>query len=514
MHSVNSYAIRNLLNLTSNIKDKLQLRAFWGYTLPEGFRQVLKMNRHEAEILYDSGKEPTVAKLLEYDADNKQLKKKISQLEKNSKTSSKPPSSDGPQDRNPKSEPQKKNPEKRKQGGQPGHKGTARKLIPVEDVDEIIPYYPDKCGNCGEVLPQDETADTIGVPFRWQTAEIEPIKAKVTEHLGHTTLCNCGCHTSAELPPEIVKSAFGPRLAAIIAYLAAVLHVSRRGTREFCNTFLNIQIALGTVQNLLEETSSALEPISDELKDALPEEPVLNGDETGWRDRWLWIFAAPTFIYFQVAISRGHKVLIDVLGKFYNGILCVDRWGAYTKYHKGLFQICWAHLKRDFLGILKTGEKTLSVDAIFFAQRMEKLRKKLMAIWYQFKNGEIDRSELIQKTKSIRSAIKRCLISYMHSEDKCVRNLARKLYKRFDDLFSFVLYEGVEPTNNSAERGIRPAVQWRKICFGNRSDNGALVTGRLLTVTRTCWLQRRNPLEFLVDAITSHRNGNSSPSLL
>ncbi len=137
-----------------------------------------------------------------------------------------------------------------------------------------------------------------------------------------------------------------------------------------------------------------------------------------------------------------------------------------------------------------------------------------MAIWYQFKNGEIDRSELIQKTRSIRSAIKRCLIGNMHSEDKCVRNLARKLHKRFEDLFSFVFYEGVEPTNNSAERGIRPAVQWRKISFGNRSDKGALVTGRLLTVTRTCWLQKRNPLEFLVDAITSYRTGNSSPSLL
>ncbi len=333
------------------------------------------MDRNVAEKLYDSGKEPTVAKLLEYDVTNKQLNAKIAQLEKNSKTSSKPPSSDEPKDKEPKSETKDKDPKKRKPGGQPGHKGSNRELIPVEDVDEIIPYYPEKCENCGKVLPQNETANTIGLPFRWQTTEIEPIKAKVTEHLGHTTLCDCGCHTSAELPPEIVKTNFGPRLAAIIAYLAAVLHVSRRGTREFCITFLNIQIALGTVQNLLEETSTALEPISNELKDALPEEPVLNGDETGWRDRWLWISVAPTYIYFQVAISRGHKVLIDVLGKVYNGILCVDRWGAYTKYHKGLFQICQAHLKRDFLGILKTGEKTLTADAIFFAKRMEKLRK-------------------------------------------------------------------------------------------------------------------------------------------
>ncbi len=472
------------------------------------------MNRQEAEILYNSGKEPTVIKLLEYDAENKQFKKKIAQLEKNSKTSSKPPSSDGPQDKDLKPETQKKDPAKRKPGGQHGHKGTCRKLIPVEDVDEIIPYYPDRCEGCGKQLPQDETAVTTGEPFRWQVTEIEPIKAAVTEHQAHTTLCECGCHTAAALPPEIVKSNFGSRLTAIIAYLAAVLHVSRRGTCEFFITFLNIQIALGSIQNLLEDTSKALDPIDKVLKDTLPEEPVLNADETGWRDRWLWIFVAPMFIYFQAARSRGHTVLLDVLGAVYNGILCVDRWGAYTKYHKGLFQICWAHLKRDFLGILKIGYSIQSADAIFFAQTMEKLRKQIMAIWYQFKAGKISRLILIKKTRSIIYAMKRCLKRYMHSEDRCVRNLAGRLYRRFDHLFTFIFYEGVEPTNNIAERGIRPAVQWRKICFGNRSNNGAVLTSRLLTVTRTCWLQKRNPLEFLVEAVTAYRTGNSTPSLI
>lgn len=472
------------------------------------------MHRQEAEILYDSGKEPTVAKLLEYDTENKQLKNKIAQLEKNSKTSSKPPSSDGPQDKDPKPETQKKDSTKRKPGGQPGHKGTYRELIPVEDVDEIIPYYPDRCKGCGKKLPQDETADTIGEPFRWQVTEIEPIKAAVTEHQAHTTLCKCGCHTSAALPSEIVASNFGSRLTSIIAYLAAVLHVSRRGTCEFCITFLNIQIALGSIQNLLEDTSKALDPIDKELKDTLPEESVLNADETGWRDRWLWIFVAPMFIYFQVAKSRGHKVLLEVLGAVYNGILCVDRWGAYTKYHKGLFQICWAHLKRDFLGILKIGQSTQSADAIFFAQTMEKLRKQIMAIWYQFKAGEISRTDLAKETRSTIYAMKRCLKRYMHSEDKCVRNLAGRLYRRFNHLFTFIFYEGVEPTNNIAERGIRPAVQWRKICFGNRSDDGAVLTSRLLTATRTCWLQKRNPLEFLVEAVTAYRTGNSAPSLI
>lgn len=472
------------------------------------------MDRRAAEKLYDSGKEPTVAKLLEYDEENEKLKRKIAQLKKNSTDSSKPPSSDNFQDKNQQPKTDNNKNKKRKPGGQPGHKGSMRELIPVEEVDDVLHYYPEKCENCGKALPQDETANEVGEPFRWQVAEIEPIKPVITEYQRHTTLCECGCQTSAYLPAELITSNFGPRLTSIIAYLAAVLHVSRRGTREFCGTLLNINIALGSVQNLLECTSDALEPIDKKLKDALPKEPVLNSDETGWRDRWLWIFVASTFIYFRAAKNRSSKVLVDVLGNVYQGILCVDRWGAYTKYHKGLFQICWAHLKRDFLGILKIGEAAQSEDAIVFAQTMEILRKKIMAVWYLFKEGHISRSELIRKTKSARNAIKRCLKQYMHSEEKCARTLAKKLFKRFDDLFTFIFYEGVEPTNNIAERGIRPAVQWRKICFGNRSDNGAALTSRLLTVTRTCWLQKRNPLEFLVDTVTAHRSGQTAPSLI
>lgn len=471
------------------------------------------MVRRQAEKLYESGKEPTVAKLLEQDAEVQELKRKIANLEKDSTNSSKPPSTDKPGEKGSKPTKKKKK-KKRKPGGQPGHKGSHRNLIPVDEVDEVIAHYPDKCKDCGKELPQDETANVIGDPFRWQVTEIEPIIPKVEEHQCHTTQCDCGCHTTAILPPEVAKSNFGSRLTAIVAYMTGVLRVPRRGIREFCETLLNIKVALGSVQNLLQTTSTALEPADKQLKDALPKEPVINADETGWRDRWLWIFVASTFIYFHVAKTRSFNALVDVLGQVYQGILCVDRWGAYTKYHKGLIQFCWAHLKRDFLGVLKIGQKTDSKEAVNFADTMEKLRKRLMAIWYRFKREDISRAELVKKARPIKAAIKRCLINHMHSEEKCGRSLARNLFKHFDKLFTFIYHEGVEPTNNSAERGIRPAVQWRKICFGNRSDKGAVLTSRLLTVSRTCWLQNRNPLEFLADTITAHRRGEPVPSLL
>ncbi len=470
------------------------------------------MCRSEAEKLYDSGKEPTVAKLLQYDVENKQLKEKIAQLERDSQESSKPPSSDNQKGSNKKNKNHNKS--KRKPGGQPGHKGTYRKLIPVEEVDEKILIYPETCERCNGKLPKDEKANIVKDPYRWQVTEIPPIKPEVIEYQCFTVKCDCGHINKAQLPPEVAKSNFGPRLTAIIAYLVAVCHLSRRSTESFCQTLLGIDICLGSVQKLLEEMSEAMEPVDKELQDALPSEAVINADETGWRDRWLWIFVASTFIYFRVSVTRGSQALTDVLGNIYKGILCVDRWGAYTKYHKGMIQLCWAHLKRDFKGIAKIGEVKLSSDAITFAKQMEKLRKKLMALWYIFKEGNMSRQELIQKTKPVRSAIERHLKACKDSQERCVRTLSRKLLKQIDNLFTFIFYEGVEPTNNLAERGIRPAVQWRKICFGNRSDNGAVLTSRLLTATRTCWLQRRNPLEFLVDAITAYRANIPALSLL
>jgi transposase len=336
----------------------------------------------------------------------------------------------------------------------------------------------------------------------------------VTEHQAHTTVCECGCKTKAKIPDEVLSSNFGENLMGLISYLTAVLRVSRRGIKEFCLTFLNLQICLGTIQNILEYTSKALEQPVEEIKSKLPEEPVINGDETGWGDRWLWIVVGSIFYYFHVAKSRGSQVLKEVLGDVYEGILCVDRWGAYTKYNKGIIQFCWAHLKRDFLGVIKVGRSLQSTEAILFGKIMERLRKRVMAIWYDFKGGKISRVELIEKSEPIINLIKKCLSKYEHSEEKCVRTLAGNLLKHCDKLFVFIYYEGVEPTNNISERGLRPAVQWRKLCFGNRSDDGAILTSRLLTVVRTRWLQKQNPLEFLGTAIKAYRYGGKIPSLL
>ena len=477
------------------------------------FRKNCRMTEKEAKKLYNSGEEPTIQKLIELDDENKVLKEKIASLESNSTNSSKPPSTDGPKERAIRKKKKKKSKSKRKPGGQPGHKGKKRDLKPPGEVDEIIECYSETCMGC-KLFKKCKKKSRIGEPERFQQTEIPPIKPIIKEYHLITLSGRCREIHKGILPLDISKSNFGPRLVSTMAYFTSVLHVARRKLKEGLKIIFNVDISLGSCQNLLEETSLALKDTCDELKNALPESPVTNADETGWYKRWLWIFVTTAFIYFHVAKSRGSVVLYEIFGDSYDGILCVDRWGAYSKYHDGLLQLCWEHLKRDFNKIYELGYKILSEEAMVFAQTMEKLRKRIMRLWYKYKDGEIDRKTLIKKSYHIRYKIIMLLKNNLSSKIKKVKTISMKLYKSRRHLFTFIYHEGVEPTNNISERGIRPAVQWRKVCFGNRSDTGAVLTSRLLTVTRTCWLKGINALEFIVNAITAFRKGVSAPSLL
>jgi hypothetical protein len=137
-----------------------------------------------------------------------------------------------------------------------------------------------------------------------------------------------------------------------------------------------------------------------------------------------------------------------------------------------------------------------------------------MSFWYEYKDGKISRLELIKKSEPFINLMKKCFSRHQHSEERCVRNLSRKLLKHFDYLFNFIRIDGVEPTNNISEQGIRSAVQWRKLCFGNRSDAGAVLTSRLLTATGTCQLYNKSSLEYLGNVIKAYRYDYDIPSLL
>jgi transposase len=444
-----------------------------------------------------------------------ELERQLAGRKKDSTNSSKPPSSDGP------AAARRLKPARcrgrRKPGGQKGHPGHHRELEPLERVDQIVPVLPADCCHCGQPLPQQmEQVRTVGHLQRYQVSELPPLQAQIIEYQCHKVACpHCGRATRAQLPAEVQSSLFGPRLAGLIAYLTVGLRIPRRGVEQLLETVLGIEISLGSTQKLVEETSAALAATCQELEQQLPKEPVLNSDETGWRSmgerRWLWALVADSFVFFTVAASRSSQVLIHLLGNVFPGILCSDRFGAYLKYHKGRAQFCWAHLKRDLLGIQEFARTT---DAQRFCRDALALTARLFRLWHRFRGGGFDRGELIRKSIPLQKRFFGLCEQHLDSRDEEVRVLATALFQHCDRLFAFIEYPGVEPTNNSAERALRHAVIWRKCCFGNQSSKGEVATARLLTTARTCVMQRRNALEFLSESVRRHRASQPALSLL
>jgi len=468
------------------------------------------MDKPEAERLYDSGKDPTVGKLLELDEECKTLKAKIAALSTDSTNSSKPSSSDGP-GVNKKS----KKPSRRKRGGQIGHKGTKRALLPEAEMDHIQNIYPQTCEECGKTLPPNESAE-LSRPLRHQVFDLPEIHPIKTEYRCFELTCSCGHANRAALPVEVAESNFGPGVHAAVAYLASVHRGTRRGMAEIMSAMFNLDISLGAICRIVERVSLACAPETEHIRENIAGSISLNIDETGWKSvgntRWLWVFVSSVAVFFRVASSRGSQVLQSVLGETFSGIITSDDHSAYNKYHKsGVRQLCWAHLIRK-LKALRDGRA--SPDAYLFARHMLKEAGTLFSYWHAFKESGCTREELWQATALIRGRMKSSCLRYRNSSDKGVRTRAAGFLKNWDILFTFLRVEGVEPTNNASERAIRPAVQWRKICFGNQSCDGERFTERILTVTRTCQMQKRNAFQFLTHLMSAFFRQEPLPSLL
>lgn len=477
-------------------------------------RENRELRRKNAEL----EKKADLIKKLQKELDRRD--RKIEELEhqlagrkKNSSNSSKPPSSDGPAAEK-RIHPQRKK-SRRKPGGQKGHPGKYRALVPTEQADKVIEVFPSAC-KCGCRFPKDgKGLCKTGKPHRHQVTELPEMRPHITEYQFWMVICpDCGKIIWAPVPREILNQ-FGPKLTGLLAYLTVVCRMPRRKMEELLENVFAIRISLGSTQKAVEESSTALQPSHQELEQQLPKEPVLNGDETGWRGDgvklWLWVFVARFFVFFAVAKTRSSEVLYRLLGAEFQGILCTDRFSAYIKYHKGVAQFCWAHLKRDLLGIQQFARTTV---ADRFTRDALALHARLFRLWHRFRKGDLDRDQLIQKSIPLEKQFFALAENHVNCADGEVRTLARLFFTQTERLFAFIMHPGVEPTNNSSERALRTAVQWRKTSFGNRSKNGEIATARLLTAAGTCKMQHRNVLEFLSETVRLHRAGLPTPSLL
>lgn len=435
--------------------------------------------------------------------ENAELKEK---LNLNSNNSSKPPS----QDLKKKKKKKQNNGIGRKPGGQPGHVGISRKLVPPEQVDKVVTCPPpDKCNECDvPLLPLSEVV-------RHQVYEVPLPRYEITEYQLLQGYCSCCQKTySGQTPAEVGKRGFGVRTHAMIALLTSKFKLSKRQALTLLKDFFQMPICVGSVSNIEHRVSQALEPLHEQIKNRIDGSKIAHIDETGFkqnnRSGWAWVMANECFSFFKLEYSRGKKVAKQLIGNFINRIIISDRYPAYNFLPTSCHQICWAHLKRDFQ---KISERSRIAGVI--GRRLLHQYGKIFAFWKSsLQQGYNDDKRTQKKRRRLKNGLIKILQFGARCSHPATARTCCNILEAGEGLWLFLEDPDVPATNNLAERQIRPLVIAKKISFGVKSERGARFIERIYSLVLTCQQQNKNVLSWLQDSIIQYFTGNSAPILV
>jgi transposase len=428
------------------------------------------------------------------------------QLAQNSSNSSRPPSTDPPG-----APPTQKRATTSglRRGGQPGHKKHQRTLLPPERVKQTTVLLPTQCRRCTMPLSGRDPE-----PHVHQVVDIPRMLADAHNYLLHSLLCqSCKVYTRAELPSGVPTGNFGPRLQAMIAVCSGQYHMSKRMIEEMMSDFFDAKLCLGSVSNLEQDTSEALAAPVAQAAQYVKQQRIKHADETGWTEgkkrAWLWVAVASSVAVFLIRRSRGAAVAKELLGERFTGFLITDRWNGYNWIGTSMRQLCWAHLVRQFKGFEDHGPHGQRLG-----QQLQACSASMFGHWHRVRDGTLQRSSFQQYMGPIRSEILQRLREGSLCGVPKIAGRCREILKLQGALFTFVRVAGIEPTNNIAERAVRPAVLWRKGSFGTDSESGSRFVERILTAVATLRIQRRNVLDYITRACEAQLHGQAAPSLL
>jgi transposase len=476
------------------------------------------MERSEAEAIYDSGREACVEFLMRLEERLQVLEQKASS---SSRTSSQPPSQDAPKTRQQRraearekaKELARKDGKQRNAGGQPGHPGSGRELLPEDRMREIVHHYPEECSGCGREFTDGEKVPRHG-PGRHQVAELPPTAVVYFEHRTHRLRCP-GCRKRTRATLGIVgESAFGPGLQAAVVALTARNRISRRDMSELLLELFGVRISVGAIDQICQRTSGLLAGPHERLASQVLGSGAINVDETGWylagENRWMWTATTEQAAIFRIVEDRHRDRLEELLGAEFSGIVTSDRWWAYDLLDPEQRQACWSHLQRDF----RFHSEGLAAQQLF-GQTGLALTRRLFAVWHAFAEHQ-DRRRLAREMTPIKNELRELLehAGNASKRHRLHRRFANNLLKLWPALWTFITVPGVTPTNNAAERALRGPVIHRKLSYGNQSDTGERFTERSLSASVTCRLQHRSLLAYLRELLTANQTGGALPALL
>ena len=434
----------------------------------------------------------------------KRIEELEEQLGSSSRNSSKPPSSDPPAVTR-----DKKPPTGRKPGGQPGHKRHQRELFTPDKLRSITDCKPERCGHCQHRLRGEDPE-----PVRHQVADLPKVEPLVDEYRLHALTCpHCGKQTRGELPDGVPTGSFGPTVVAVIALLLGVYGVSRRDVTELMRDLFGLPISLGGVVGCQKIAADSLAPAHAQAQAQVPRSPVKYADETGWKVgnvyACLWVVVTATVTVFRVQAERSRKAARKVLGKV-GGLLGSDRYSAYAYWPVRKHQFCWAHLSRPFVRFTERSDP----KAVAVGHALILAKDQMFEWWHRVRDGTMARSTFRRYMSPLQDRVAGVLQEGMRSSCAKTRRTCDRLSRNIAALWTFVRYEGIEPTNNPGERAIRRAVVIRKTSFGSQSDHGCRFFERVLTVHATLRQRGASVHDFIVAACRAHMLGAKAPSLL
>jgi transposase len=407
------------------------------------------------------------------------LEARVSQ---NSSNSDRPPSSDPPYGQR-----IARSGARGRPGAEPGHPGHRQALLAPT---EVIAVKPEACG-CG----QREFPETQPY-YTHQVIELPEIQMCVTHVVLHAANCpRCACIIKADLPVEY-RCGYGPRLTALIGELSGPQRGRRSTVQAFCQSVLGVPISRGAIQRAIDRVSEAIKPHYEAIAQKARSTEVNYIDETAWYQHgvlaWLWVMVNATVALFKVQSSR-NKAAFETLVERWAGILVSDGYGVYQHWVHGR-QTCLAHLIRRARGLAERHDPELA----YFGRRvMTELQRLVHWATVPPTSGEV---------QTWYARIVHLIDQYDARRDEA-GTLARTLDRELGSLWTFVVQEGVEPTNNRAERALRFAVLWRKLMQGTYNEKGDRWVERILSLRETCRLRSRPTFPVLVDAVTCSFNG-------
>ena len=420
--------------------------------------------------------EKTIAKLLER---VKELERHVEKLTKrNSSNSDQPPSSDNPYHK-PGASKEKKNPKRKK-----GHPGVRQKLLKPTREHHI---YPERC-ECGCCEFKD-----IQHYYTHQHIELPKVQLEISHlHLYKGKCKSCGREQKGYVSSEY-QTGYGPRLSAFIVELVGIAGNSRRMVQGFCHSVLGLSISLGAIQKVIERGSKAILPHYETIRDKARSSKVNHVDETAWYKSgelyWLWVMVNSVIAFFMVHRRRSREAFKELIGRW-EGILVSDGYAVYKKWVNSR-QTCLSHLIRRAKGLAESSNPELSRCGEW---ALKELRTLVHIAKAPPSKGE---------WRAFYARLCRLIGLYRDSKSEAGK-FVRRIEGEMDSLFTFLTEDGVEPTNNLAERTIRFGVLWRKRSQGTQSDKGCRWVERILSLRQTCKLQCKSTFNVLVDAFSAY----------